>query len=198
MSDSDASLKSIFSIEVSDLPPMITAAIESTDASSGLKAQILKHAGQFDWSSVFGTIVEKVYELLDVSLSEILMTGWNKYGLLAECLDDEKYSPGESVLVALAEHSLSSEHKPKVEILVNDKSTAELPFTITLTLNLKGAELKVQDKKIREIRLGEVGGEGSIMCGEVEIAKRELDSKTIPGSISLDPGLEIPAIAKAQ
>jgi len=197
MSDTDATLNSIFSIEVSNLPSMITAAIESTDASSDLKGEILKNAKDFDWGTVFGAIVDKVQDLLDMNLSEIMMTGWNKYGLLADCVDEKKYAPGESVLVALAKHSLSSVHKPSIEVMVNDKSTAKIPFTIKLTLNLKGAELKVQDKKIREIRLGEVDGNGFIKCGEVEIAKQEFDSKQIPGTITLDPGLEIPTIGKA-
>ncbi|MDH3747907.1 MAG: hypothetical protein OER97_06835 [Gammaproteobacteria bacterium] len=196
MSDTDATLNSIFSIEVANLPPIIAAAMESTNASSELKEAILKHGKDFDWGTVFGAIVEKVHELFDMNLSEIMMTGWNKYGLLAECVDEEKCSPGESVLVALAEHSFTSKHEPSIEVLVNEKSTAKLPFTITLTLNLKGAELMVQDKKIREIRLGEVGGEGSIKCGEIDIATQEFDSRQIPGTILLDPGLEIPTIDK--
>ena len=197
MSDSDATLNTIFSVEVSDLPPIIAAAIESTDVSSALKGQILNDIAQFEWDTIFGAIVDKVSGLLDISLAEIMVAAWNKYGLLAECLDEEKYSPEESVLVTLAKHSLSSEHHPSVEVLANDQSVAELSFTIKLTLHLQGAVLKIQDKKIREIRLGEVGGEGSIKCGEFEIAKREFDSTTLPGSISLDPGLEIPAIAKS-
>lgn len=197
MSDSNATLNTIFSIEVSDLPPMIASAIESTDVSSTLKGQILKHAADFDWDTIFGAIVNKVSGLLDMGLAEIMVAAWNKYELLADCLDEEKYSPEESVLVTLAEHSLSSEHHPAVEVLVNDQSAAELRFAIRLTLHLQGAVLKIQDKKIREIRLGEVGGDGSIKCGEFEIAKRQFDSTTLPGSISLNPGLTIPEIARS-
>ena len=196
MSNSEATLKMLFSIEDSDWPPIIAGAIEAADVSSALKGQILKQAAQIEWDAIFSEIVDKVSGLLDMSLPEIMMAAWNKYELFAEFLDEEKYPPEESALVPLAKHSLSSEHHPSVEVRVNDQSVAELRFTIRLTLHLQGAILKIQDKHVREIRLGKVGGEGSIKCGEFEIASQEFDSKTLPGSIALDPGLEIPAITR--
>jgi hypothetical protein len=123
------------------------------------------------------------------------VSAWKKYELLADCLDESKYPPGESALVTLTRHSVSSEHHPSIEILANDQEIAKLKISITLTLHVQGAVLKVQDKRVREIRLGEVSGDGTFTCGDYEIAKREFDPKTIPGSISLNPGIEIPAKA---
>lgn len=194
MSDSDATLNSIFSIEVNDLPPIIAAAIDSTDMLAAIKSQLLEGAAELDLDTVLGAVADKVSDLLDISLYEIMVTAWKKYELLADCLDEEKYAPGESVLVTLARHSLTSEHHPSIEILASDKEIAKLEFSITLTLHLQGAVLKVQDQRVREIRLGEVSGEGRFKCGEHEIAGREFDAKTLPGSMSLNPGIKIPAI----
>lgn len=198
MSESEATLKSLFSLEVSDLPPLIAAALESADGSAAMKGQILQKAAKIDWDTIFTEIVEKVSGLLDMNMADIMMAAWSKYELLAQYRDEAKYPPGESALVPLAKHSLSSEHKPSVEVLVNDQSLAELAFSIKLTLHLDGAVLKIQDKKIREIRLGKVGGEGSIKCGDFQIAKKAFDSATLPGSIALDPGLEIPEVVGPQ
>jgi hypothetical protein len=193
MSDTDATLTKILSIEVTDLPPIVAAALESTDMMSALKKQLLKGAEQVDLDSIFGAIVEKLHALLELDLSDVVLAAWNKYELLSEYRDEEKYPPDESVLVTLAKHSLSSEHRPSIQVLANDKEIGALTVTINLTLHLEGAVLRVQDKRVREIRLGEVGGEGRIACEEIEIVSREFDPKSLPGAIILDPGWEIPA-----
>jgi hypothetical protein len=197
MSDSDVTLNSIFSIEATDLPLAIAAALESSDVLSTMKGKILDDVAELDLDSILGAIVDKVSGLLDLSLSEIMVTAWKKYELLADCLDEDKYSADESILVTLTRHSLSSEHHPSIEILANDQEIGKLTFTIKLSLHVQGAVLKIQDKKVREIRLGEVSGDGTFKCGDYEIASREFDPKTIPGSISLNPGIEIPAIGLA-
>jgi len=194
MSEADATLNSIFSLEATDLPPIVAAAIESTDALEAIKSQILAGAAELDLDTVLGAVADKVAGLLDMSLSEVMVTAWKKYELLADCLDEEKYSPGESVLVTLARHSLTSEHHPSIEILANDQEVAKLTFSIKLRLDVQGAVLKVQDQRVREIRLGEVSGDGSFKCGDYEIASHEFDARTLPAAISLDPGIEIPAI----
>jgi hypothetical protein len=197
MSDSDVTLKSILSIEATDLPPAIAAALESTDALSVVKKQILDDVAELKFDSILGVIVDKIAGMLDMSLSEIMVTAWKKYELLAGCLDEDKYSADESILVTLTRHSLTSEHHPSIEILANDQEIGKLTFSIKLSLHVRGAVLKIQDKKVREIRHGEVSGDGSFKCGDYEIASREFDPKTIPGSISLNPGIDIPAIGLA-
>lgn len=194
MSDSDATLNSIFSIEAKDLPPIVAAVVESADATAAIKSKILDGVAELDMGTIVAAVAEKVAGLLDMSLSEVMVTAWKKYELLADCLDEEKYAPGESILVTLAEHSISSEHHPSIEILANDQEIAKLTFSISLSMHLKSAVLKVQDKHVREVRLGEVSGAASFRCGEYEIASREFDARTLPGSISLDPGIEIPSI----
>jgi hypothetical protein len=197
MSDSDVTLNSIFSIEATDLPLAIAAALESSDALSAMKGKILDDVAELDLDSILGAIVDKVSSLLDLSLSEIMVTAWKKYELLADCLDEDKYSADESILVTLTRHSLSSEHHPSIEILANDQEIGKLTFTIKLSLQVQGAVLKIQDKKVREIRLGEVSGDGTFKCGDYEIASREFNPINFPGSISLNPGIEIPAIGLA-
>lgn len=123
MSDSDATLNSIFSIEAKDLPPIVAAVVESADATAAIKSKILDGVAELDMGTIVAAVAEKVAGLLDMSLSEVMVTAWKKYELLADCLDEEKYAPGESILVTLAEHSISSEHHPSIEILANDQES---------------------------------------------------------------------------
>ena len=194
MSDPDLTLNSIFSIEAKDLPPIMAAIIESTDIQAVIKSQLLEGAAQLDLNTLLGAVAEKVLDLLSMPLPDIMLGAWKKYGMLADCLDQEKYAPGESVLVALAEHSLTSEHHPSIEILASDKEIAKLEFAITLQLHLESVVLTVQDQHVREIRLGDVTGEGSFECGQFEIARREFSAEVFPGLIALDPGIALVAI----
>ncbi|MCZ6776037.1 MAG: hypothetical protein O7D34_06245, partial [Ignavibacteria bacterium] len=59
---------------------------------------------------------------------------------------------------------------------------------------LEGALLKIQDGKIKEITTGSCKGEGSVACEGYEIAKRELKSISLPGTIDLGEGVAIPPL----
>ena len=73
-------------------------------------------------------IFEKLKDLLAIGIPDILVAAWNKYRILLKYLDREKYPPNESFLVPLAEHSITSEHHPYVEILVNDQPVGKICF----------------------------------------------------------------------
>ena len=196
MSSSDATFKTLFSIEVSDLPSIISSVMESEGLLAALKGQLLNQAAQIQWDAILSEVADRFSDLLDMSLEDIMAAAWNKYELLAEYADQTRDSPQESILVPLAEHTLESEHHPSIEVLVDDRSILQLTFAIDLTLTLQGVVLKIQNGKIREIRPGEASGEGSIKCGESVIVSQEFDSASLPGSIRLDPGLEIPSIPR--
>jgi len=174
-----------------DLSSKKLSALESATGVVSLRATILTDAKAVGWTTTWSEIVEKMKDLLDIGIPEIMVSAWNKYRILLKYLDREKYPPDETFLVPLAEHTIRSVHRPFIEILINDQSVAKIQFDLDLSLYLKEATLKIQDGKIKEILVGSCKGKGVMKCEGLVILERETDSVVLPGRISLGDGLPI-------
>lgn len=167
-------------------------AIERSDAGAKLKEAVGKLPG-IAWGPVAKEIEAKIAEVLDVDIVGILLGGWKKYRQLQQYRDQTKYPPEETILLSLTEHSISSSHHPKIEILAEQVLLARLDFTITLALKLEGIVLKVRGGKIREICSGRCRGKGTLACAGVPLLEKETERFELPGRIDLGDGIEIPA-----
>lgn len=167
-------------------------AIEQSDAGAKLKEAVGKLPG-IEWGPVAKEIEAKIAEVLDVDIVGILLGGWKKYRQLQQYRDPTKYPPEETILLSLTEHSISSSHHPKIEILAERVLLARLEFTITLALKLEGIVLKVRGGKIREICAGRLRGKGTLACAGVALLEKETERLELPGRINLGDGIEIPA-----
>lgn len=172
------------------LSPKRLSLIESSEAIASLK-EILRKEARVKWPAALGKIAEKVPDILDIGVPDILVSAWSKSRLLAKYRDREKYPPQETFLVPLAEHTINSEHHPFLEILVNGKSVGKIKFTITLSLKLEGIVLKIQDGRIREAATGTCQGKGALKYENHVILEKAAGSISLPGSIDLGEGLPI-------
>ena len=136
-------------------------------------------------------VTRRFGELLDIRLTDIMAGAWCKYASLLRYADPQQYPPAESVVVPLVDHDIDSKHSPAIEVVINNVPVWKLTFSVDLVLNMKGAILRIQDARIREIRPGEVNAKGAITFGPVVIAERTSDTLTLPGSINLGEGIPI-------
>lgn len=143
------------------------------------------------WTVASGTVSKKLSDILDIKLMNIIETGWKKYAELLKYTDREKYPPDSVLLVSLAEHTLKSEHKPSIEILVNGEVCGKIDFDVAVSLTLSGMILRVQDGRITGIISGTCKGEGTLKCEDTLIVKKSLDTITLPGIIDLGLGVPI-------
>lgn len=189
MNTSEFSLKQFFSAKATDLSQRLSPVLELS-----IKASLLKAVPKIGWALSVSGVVEKLDDLLNIRIIDIMALAWNKCGVLRKYLDKEKYPANEAIFVPLAEHTIKSDHHPFIEMLVNDKCIARLEFTINIILKLKGIILKIQDGKIKEIGTGEIKGEGTVKYGEFVIMNRDVGSISLPGSIDLGEGIAIPVL----
>lgn len=167
------------------------AGIEATNTFRSLKEVLRKEAKDIPWPFAYDTIINKIDGLLNISLTDIMFAAWRKYGTLLKYCDKEKYKPDESLFEPLAEHTITSSHKPYIEVLVHDQSVGRIDFTVYLSLILKGFILEIQDGKIMEIQTGSCQGTGEIKCEEFPILEKKTQPYPIPGVIHLGKGIPI-------
>jgi hypothetical protein len=186
MDSSESTLNQFFSIQEKTL-----SKIKSSKSMEALKKRVEKEVTAIKWSAAFQEVIKQIEDLLNIRVVDIMTMAWNKYRALLKYTDKEKYSPNDTFLVPLAEHTIKSEHKPYLEILINDKSVGKIDFSINIALTLKGFILKIQDAKIKEIQTGTCKGKGTIKCEDVVIMEKETESFPLPGSIILGEGIPI-------
>ena len=191
MNEPEITLKTLFLSPEGELPQGALSIIESGQPFLMLKDGISKGVKGLRWNYAREEIMEKIGDLMDVSLVDIMAAAWKKYAALLKYADSEKYPPDEMILASLAEHTLTSEHHPYLEILINDQSVVKIEFAITLALSLEGFVLKIQDTKIKGIQAGSIEGNGTISMGETVLVKKGFDAISIPGSIDLGEGISI-------
>jgi len=143
------------------------------------------------WSSARGAIDQALQQSLNVPMSHILAGGWRQYRELIQYRDRKKHPAEEVALVPLHEHTISSTHKPQIEIFVNERRIGSLDFEIKLTLEIEMAILKIQDGKIWEVQMGSCRGCGTLSFGPAVLLERKTGMVQLPRMISFSEGVSI-------
>jgi hypothetical protein len=148
-------------------------------------------ARHFDWSSLAGEISEKLEQMFDIRLTDILAAAWKDYQSLLDCADPSKHTAEETISLPMVDHRIETTLKPCLEIAVGDRQPIRLTFEIAAELELKGLIAKVQDASIRALRIGSCRAKGTVKCEGVLLIKRETRELDLPGRIVLGHGIPI-------
>ncbi len=143
-------------------------------------------------------IRQKIVESLDFGMAEhILGPAWKKLEVLQQYRNPDEFPPEETVLVPIAEHTVTSAHSPHVEIRLKQVQVGRLDLSVELVLELKGVLLEVQGGVIRRVQAGSCQGRGRLACRfrDKEVWKVERSSGKIDfaGGLPLGNGIPIPA-----
>lgn len=159
------------------------------DSFKGLVADALKNVPVP--GNIAALVIEQLSDLLNIDIRAILVKAWSENEALQKYLNPDLYPPGEDVQVALAEHSVVSEHTPSLQPVINGIPVGELSFHIILNLTLKGVILHVRDGRIMEVASAACEGGGEVSFGEYTLLKKEPAAWDLPGRISLGEGVPI-------
>lgn len=135
-------------------------------------------------------LAKKVAELFEIPIPDIFLNSWKKAGGIQALLEESRTAPETVMSAELGEHTINSQHRPQIEIRIQNKTVKKLEFTLKLAFNLKGFVLKIKNGKIREIQTGSCEVRGKMEYEGLVIADKKLAPITLPGVISLDLGSE--------
>lgn len=141
-------------------------------------------------------LARKVAELFEIPIPDIFLTSWKKAGGIQTLLEESRKAPETAMHAELGDHTINSQHRPHIEIRIQNKTVKKLEFTLKLVFNLKGFVLKIQDGRIREMQSGSCEVRGKMEYQGLVIADKKLAPITLPGVISLERVLEAPPAEK--
>lgn len=137
--------------------------------------------GFLNVSGAFRTIAGRIPDLLRVDLGAILVGGWKKAKELERYADPAKYPPDETVFVKLGHHTVTSSHKPSLDIAVDGVKVDTVPFELKLTLALDTATLTIRGGEVLAVAPGACKAAGELKCEGYSIVKRESRAVRLPG-----------------
>lgn len=167
------------------------AVLRSNPAFAHLAGAVVGPADLMSWPSAFGEITGKIPDLLQLDPSKLLLNAWATGREFQRYADPEKYPPGETILVALARHTIRSEHAPRLEVMVNDTLVDTVDFELSLKIDVEGAVLTIRDGKIRAVSLGTCTASGELSCEGHTLAKRESEPFELPGRLEFSEPIPI-------
>lgn len=189
MPEFSLTLNSLLGLPEESFPSQVFTASVSQEDLNSLKGTVSSAVAGLSWEHVEQTVCAKISEQLNCSPMEVMTDAWAKYQVLTESAKQSK--DGEAVFLGLEEHSITSTLHPYVEIQLGPQVLRKIEFDVSLTLELKGLVLKIEDGKITAIEAGVCEGSGEIQVKNISIWKHEIKPIELPGKISLGDGITI-------
>jgi hypothetical protein len=180
-------LNEFFLPRPADFSERLTRALDDRDALEPFDEKVPSSKISVMLRMMPGKVEEYLHEMLQVDLVDVLAGGWNKAREIRKQLEKSASAPGKDFFVQLAEHKISSAHRPVLELSTAGKKVARLPFPTSLELELRGIVLHIRDGAIQRVQTGRLLGKGVVKCGKAVLVERELKTIDMVGSFDLRP-----------
>jgi hypothetical protein len=191
MDEAAVTLKQLLALTEQVFQSTAGAAVSASAQVPPLREELQKQLKASHWLPVVNEIGNKIAELFDIRLIDILAAAWGKWPELRKYCDSQTYPPHVTILAPLAEHELRSEHHPAIEAVVNGQVVGKIEFDVTLRMKLSGCLLRIQDAKITALLAGSCEGKGTIALEKIVLAEKDFGTLHFPGAIELESPVDL-------
>jgi hypothetical protein len=171
--------------------PLDAAVVMGEPAMAGVREQLSQVTAAGFADGVRDSLGDTIKGLLNISLGDVIGASFGKARVLLEYCDEKKHPATEVSIVPLSKHTVESKHKPYVDIMINGVPKGRLEFELRVAVTIESATLKVQNKRIWELRTGACKLEGSLKSGGVLLVEKKAKPIALPGLIAFAEGIAI-------
>ena len=174
---------------VSDLFPVTDEAKQKDshdDNWKKFKEKITKEIKGVKWTASKLEIFEKITQLLDIKIPSIFLSSWKKSDEIKKILEESAASPEEKFEINLSEHSITSDHKPYIEVMFKNMPVYKIEFDLNLSFKLDGFSIKIQNGNIYGIDSGVCKAQGTLSWEKIQLLEKKLEPIKLPGTILLN------------
>jgi hypothetical protein len=139
----------------------------------------------FGLGAISRALASHLRALFPNDIGQLFTAAWNNSVTLREYLKKSAQSPGKDTFLQLSEHKIESKHRPHVALMKDGVEIARVPFDAAIEIVLQGAVLRLRDGEVQELQTGRVKGKATVKCFGAVIVRKEIDPRTVPGTISL-------------
>jgi hypothetical protein len=128
--------------------------------------------------------------LMELDLSDVLASGWQRHSALRAAGRRTRQEPGTQETVVLAEHRISYEAHPYVDVLVADVHLTRVSVTLLLTADVTGLAASVSDGRLTGLSAGRALLTAALELAGAPVARRSVDVQ-LPLAVVLGDGLRL-------
>ena len=185
---SDISVQQLLMPDFKNSRDLILDVSESKKDFEELRQKISTHIKPEQWNDIPDKLFTHLEDLLNTPLAPVLTTSWNKFKEVYQAIEEQKKSgDNKPKVISLLSHKITSKHKPKLQVYLNDAIIHSIPLTVTLKLDLKGIKLLIADGKISEIQSGTCEGKGDVKYFKAALLpEKEIFKFALPGKVTLN------------
>lgn len=121
---------------------------------------------------------------LGLDLLDLAAGGWRKHAELTAAARRTRSAPGSEEVVALATHSITSHHRPFVDVFVDGTKIGTLEVELTLRFRVAALVAVVRDAFLVRVRSGECTIDGTLAVQRTVLAERQ-GQLDLPGTMRL-------------
>src|SRR5262249_4670203 len=78
------------------------------------------------WTAAMPELGEKICELLDIKIHDVLLTAWKKVDAVRQAIEESKQNPDKVSYLDLTEHSVDYQTKPFIDVKLKSASVKKL------------------------------------------------------------------------
>jgi hypothetical protein len=135
-------------------------------------------------------VVTAVAGVLDQRLVDVLAAGWKRWDELAAAARRTLETPGETEIVELVDHEITSTHHPSVDVTIDGRPVARIEVEVEVAIELHAVTAVVSGGRLSALRSGraDVTAEMAIEGVQVARATRQL---ALPIEVALGDGIQL-------
>lgn len=130
-------------------------------------------------------ICDHVVDLLDISVIDVLLGAWKTQAEIRAGLRESAADPARTIVVQLARHAITSEHRPAIEVRAAGRAIATLHFPVDVAFEVEAVQLTLRRGEVAEIRSGRMQTRGTVKFESVVLFERQLEPLSLPGRLVL-------------
>ncbi len=135
-------------------------------------------------------ILKVIAGVLDQGLADVLAAGWRRWDEISAAARRSLETPGSREIVELADHEITSTHRPSVDVTFDGKKITEIEATIELAAELHAVTAVVAGGRLTALRTGRADVSASLAIVGVEVAKRSCRVE-LPIEVGLGAGIPL-------
>jgi hypothetical protein len=150
-------------------------------------------ASRIDWTGLAADLDDKIKEMFEIDLAQVVAGAWNDFREIQECADRTKHSVDETIFVPLVDHHVDAKFKPYLDIAIGTLPALRVRFEIVIDIELRGVVAKIQDATIWAFRVGSCQASATVKCEGTVVFEQPIMHLALPGEITLHRGIQIAA-----
>ncbi|WP_175439254.1 hypothetical protein [Streptomyces vilmorinianum] len=126
-----------------------------------------------------------VDDFLGLDLLDLAVGGWRRHTAFQAAARRTRDFPGSEEVVALADHRVTSSHRPYVDVYLDGAKVGTLEVALTLVFRIAGLICVVRDAHLTGVRSGQCALDASLALQGAPLAERKGGQINLPGAFAL-------------